>query len=658
MGPDFSGYVTKYGVRCTDGRMILAHAFKGNDGAKIPLVWQHQHADPANVLGHLVLAHREDGVWCDGFFNETPSGKQAKALVIHKDIDKLSIFANQIVQNGSNVTHGQIREGSLVLAGANPGAFIQNINVAHGDDVQVLDSEAVIFSGEAIVHAGSTTVSQPTRMVPGNGSMPAPSEPGDSTGDGPSVDDVFNSLTDVQKETVYALIGAAAEHSGIINPDTQKGDTSVTRNVFNNGGDGAAPAGITLSHDDMKGIFADAVKTGSLKEALNAYTVQHGIDNIDQLFPFERDVQDTPEFISRRMEWVQSVLGGVRKTPFARIRTRTADITMDDARARGYIKGTMKKEEFFPVARRVTTPQTVYKKQKLDRDDIVDITDFDVVTWLMTEMRVMLDEEIARAVLVGDGRAVDDPDKINETNIRPILTDDELYVTTLNIDLTDASSSPDEIVDAIVAGMQYYRGSGNPVLYTTLPYLSKLLLAKDTLGRRLYASKTELATAMGVRDIVPVEVMEGYAGVIGIIVNLTDYTIGADKQGQVTSFDFFDIDFNQYKYLTETRCSGALIKFKCALALREFSGAGGMLADPTPPTFVKSTGVVTIPTIPAHVSYVTVNDTTGVESSALTTGAQTAITAGSSVHIRAKAASTYSFTSNATDDWTFKRDSA
>lgn len=674
---DFSGYVTRYGVKCSDGRTIVAHAFKAQDGTQIPLVWQHQHNDPENILGHLVLQHRDDGVYAQGFFNDTQWGQQAKALVKHKDINALSIYANQLVQTGPNVTHGSIKEGSLVLAGANPGAFIDNINVMHGDTLAVVAEEAIIFTGDTeleLEHAApSTTVDPPKKVIKGKGPMPSPkadsstsdddsddSDDSDDTADDDdtTVEDVINSMTDAQKNAMYALVGAALQQSDTTTDPDKKGDVPVTRNVFDQSDDtkGKKP-GSTLSHADAQGIFAAAHKCGSLKEAVEEYALQHGIDDISVLFPYDQAVTATPDWISRRMEWVAAVLAGTRKTPFSRIRSWTADLTLDEARAKGYVKANMKKEQYFQVARRITTPQTIYKKQRLDRDDILDITDFDVVTWLQTEMRVMLDEELARAILVGDGREIDDADKVSPNNVRPILGDDELYVTNLNVDLSDSDSTADEIVDAVVNGMRYYRGSGNPVMYTTLPYMSKMLLAKDTLGRRLYATKVELAAALGVTDIIPCEVLEQTQNLIGIIVNLVDYTIGTDKGGEVNMFDFFDIDYNQFKYLMETRVSGAMTKYKGALTVTEFTGAGGMLADPTAPTFVSSTGVVTIPTT-SHVSYVIVDDTDGSEGSALSAGAQTAIDPAASVHIRALAASTYSFADDANEDWTFTRDAS
>jgi HK97 family phage prohead protease len=677
MVPDFTGYVTKYGVKCSDGRTILAHAFKHNDKAQIPLVWQHQHDDPSNVLGHLVLEHRDDGVYASAFFNESEKGQQAKTLVKHKDIKNLSIYANGLKQNGSSVTHGNIREASLVMSGANPGALIDNVNIMHGDSIVESDDEVIIYTDETIQHAGSTTVPGAKKVVmKDKGPMPKPSasDP-DPDGDGDNdlfdpadggldpntatVQQVVDTMTPEQKNVMYALVGAAMKQDGLGDGQDgsdidKKGDPSVTRNVFDQGDSDKKKPGSTLTHSDIGSIFQAAHKSGSLKAAVEEYALSHGIDDISTLFPYDQAVTDTPEWISRRMEWVAAVLAGTRKTPFSRIRSWTADLTLDEARAKGYVKTNLKKEQYFAVARRITTPQTIYKKQKLDRDDILDITDFDVVSWLQTEMRVMLDEELARAVLVGDGREVDDSDKISPTNVRPILGDDELYVTNLNVDLTDASSTADEIVDAIVNGLRYYRGSGNPVMYTTLPYMSRMLLAKDTLGRRLYATKVELAAAMGVADIIPCEALEASTGLIGIIVNLADYTVGADKGGEVSMFDFFDIDYNQFKYLMETRVSGAMTKYKGALTIQEFTGAGGMLPNPTAPSFVTSTGVATIPTT-SHVSYVVVNDTDGTVGSALTAGAQTAIPSGTSIHFRALAASTYSFVDDANQDWTFTR---
>jgi HK97 family phage prohead protease len=673
MAPDFTGYATKSGIRCSDGRVIAPGAFQHMDGQQVPLVWQHQTNSPTNVLGYALLHARADGVYAEGFFNDTPDGENAKKLVKHGDIKNLSIYANQLIEQAKNVTHGIIREVSLVLAGANPGAFIDNVNLAHADgSTGILADEAVLYNADdEIIHAGSTTVEPPKKVVMSKGAMPKAADTpaasdADAADDSTTVQDVIDTMTPVQQKVMYGLVGAAMKQSDPDDPNStithQEGDDAVTRNVFDQSNTATGERKKTLTHAQEVEILDSWKKDGgSLKAAVERWqgsnSLQHGIDDIDVLFPYDQAVTDTPEFIARRMDWVAGVLGGVRRTPFARIRSWTANLTLDEARAKGYVTGAMKKEEFIDMARRITTPTTIYKKQKLDRDDIADITSFDVVTWLQTEMRLMLDEEVARAILVGDGRDVDDEDKVNGSNVRPIVGDDELYVTTLQVDLNDTGSSADEIIDAVVTGMRYYRGSGNPTFFTTLPYLSKMLLAKDTLGRRLYQDTAALATAMGVANIVPVEAMEASSGVIGVIVNLTDYTVGADQLGQVSMFDFFDIDYNQFKYLMETRISGAMTKYKGALVIEEFTGAGGILAYPTAPTFVSSTGVVTIPTT-AHVTYVVVDDTDGTEGSALTAGAQTAIGAGTSVHIRAKAASTYSFIDNANNDWTFVADPA
>lgn len=670
MEPDFTGYVTKYGIKCTDGRTILAHAFKENDGARVPLVWQHQHDAPENILGHLQLKHLDDGVRVEGFFNDTPSGQQAKALVIHKDIAALSIYANQLVQKGQNVIHGNIREGSLVLAGANPGAFIDNVNLQHADgSITQVEDEAVIFSGEppeVVVHASGTiskTVSPPKKTVPSNGTMPAAPDNDNDADDLPpdaTVQQVFDSFTPQQKELLFSLVGASAQQGAVqsnpTSPDKDGGQ--VSRNVFDQTGNdnGQKASGNTLSHSDIQGIFATAHKVGSLKAAVEEYALAHGIDDISTLFPYDQAVTDTPDFIARRMEWVQNVLAGTRKTPFSRIRSWTADITFQEARAKGYVKGNLKKEEFIRIARRITTPQTVYKKQKLDRDDILDITEFNVVTWLQTEMRLMLDEELARAILIGDGRDADDPDKIDSSNVRPIYGDDAMYVTPISVDDGDINTSADAIVDAVVNGMRFYRGSGNPTFYTTRIWLAKLLLIKDTLRHRIYPTLDELKAAMGVSDIVACEALEDEPDLIGIVVNLSDYTTGTDKGGEVNMFDFFDIDYNQFKYLMETRMSGAMTKYRGALSLTRFTGAGGLLPDPAVPTFDNVTGVGTIPDATGlHYTYKTVADD-GTLSSALSAGAQTAITAGSYVTYRAVPDATYEFSTD-NFEWTFRRDS-
>ena len=638
--PDFSGYATKSGLKCTDGRTIMSGAFKHQDNVTVPLVWQHTHSSPENILGHGVLENRDDGVYVYGFFNETTPADQARALVEHGDIVSLSIYANQLVEQSKNVVHGFIREVSLVLSGANPGAFIDNVTLQHSDDeYEMLDDEAVIYTGLELLH-----------------------EEGEGSDD-LTIQDIYDDFTEDQKNVVHYLIGTAlesgsAEHSGMggstFEQTNEQDEPNMNRNVFDSQ-DSAPRRGSTLSHDALRGIVEDAQRSGSLRDAFESYALAHGIDNIDILFPEAKNVTNTPEFDKRRTEWVSSVLGGTKKSPFTRIKSIVADITHDEARARGYIKGNLKKEEFFGLTKRVTSPTTIYKKQKLDRDDIIDITDFDVVMWLKQEMRGMLDEEIARAILVGDGRDVADEDKIRDplgntegAGIRSIVSDHDLYAATLNVNLDDASSSPNEIVEAIVRGMRLYKGTGSPTFFTTLPTMTTLLLAKDTTGRRLYSTASELASAMGVANIVPVEILEGHTELVGIIVNLADYTVGTDKGGDINFFDDFDIDYNQYKYLIETRMSGALTKIRSALVVKKVAGAN-VLAAPVEPTFDDSDGDLVIPT------------TTGVvykraDTNAVVTSASTiTVAANSKLKIYAVPDTNYYFANNVEDEWTFSR---
>lgn len=657
MEADFSGYATKNGLKCSDGRTILAHAFKEQHGVKVPLVWQHMHNEPANVLGHALLENREDGVYAYGFFNDSESANVAKGLVSHGDVSALSIYANQLVQKGANVLHGSIKEVSLVLSGANPGAFIDNVNIAHGDGYEEVEDEAIIYTGLALEHQDMSNQEGDSMAV-------------DTASSDKTVKDVFDEFTEEQKNVVYYMIGEAlaAETGGSmaqsdIESDEETEDESddldanqdhiqhnkegntMTRNVFEQNGSTEEKA--TLSHSQLQSIVADAQKSGSFKEAFLAHAVTYGIENIDILFPDAKNVSNTPDWVKRRTEWVSSVIGGTRKSPFSRIKSMSADITADEARAKGYIKGNLKKEEFFAISRRVTTPTTIYKKQKLDRDDIIDITDLDVVAWLKSEMRLMLDEEIARAILIGDGREVDDEDKINESNIRPIAWDDEFYAHPVTI---DANLSGDAIVEAILRSRSAYKGTGTPTFYTTESILTDLILVKDKMGRRLYSTEAELASALRVSSIVAVEVMETVPDLIGIIVNLADYTVGADQGGNLSMFDDFDIDYNQYKYLIEGRMSGTLTKPKSALVVKR--DAGSVSVTPTVPGFVKSTGVVTIPSVTGVIYK---NGDTG---ATLTAGAQTAIAAGESVEIVAVADAGYAFPHNTDADWVFTRNAA
>ena len=565
---DFSGWATRNNLKCSDGRTIRKDAFKDNNGQKVPLVWNHQHNEPFNILGHALLENREEGVYAYCTFNDTEAGQNAKQLVEHGDVSALSIYANQLKQHGGDVIHGSIREVSLVLAGANPGAFIDSI-ICHGEESE---EEAIIYTGEdiSLSHADNEEMKEEKPMED--------TKKVENKTDNKTVKDVFDTLTEEQKTVVYALIGQALESAGATdeNDENDEEDNNMKHNVFDQD---EMMQGNALSHSDMEEIFSDAKRTGSLKEAFLAHNATYGIDQIDTLFPEPKTMNTPPEFIKRDTNWVAGVINGVHHTPFSRIKSMFANITEDEARAKGYIKGKLKKEEVFTLLKRTTTPTTIYKKQKLDRDDIIDITDFDVVAWIKSEMRMMLDEEIARAILVGDGRLTSDDDHINEANIRPIWKDDDLY--TIKTKITVGASATDDdkakaVIKAAVKSRKNYKGSGNPVLYTTEDFLTNCLLLEDTQGYRLYKSEQDVATAMRVSRIVTVPVMENLTRtdseskertLVGIIVNLNDYNVGADKGGAVNMFDDFDIDYNQQKYLMETRCSGALIKPYSAIAL-------------------------------------------------------------------------------------------
>ena len=583
---DFSGWATRNDLKCSDGRIIRKDAFKGNNGQKVPLVWNHQHTDPNEVLGHAILENRDEGVYAYCKFNETESGQTAKLLVQHGDVNALSIYANQLKQQGPNVMHGNIRELSLVLAGANPGAFIESV-IKHGEES---DEEAIIFTGEnvSLAHAGCGESTESTEQSaeeelkhadkadekkedPKMADEAKKTEGGEKT-----VADVFNELTEEQKTVVYAMIGQALEDAGNGNDDSEGGNEEMKHNVFDTDTENQENV---LSHDAMQTIIGDAKRFGSLKESFLAHADDYGITNIDYLFPEAKSLNTPPEFIKREMGWVQKVMSGVHHTPFSRIKSMFADITEDEARAKGYIKGKLKKEEVFSLLKRTTTPTTIYKKQKLDRDDVIDITDFDVVAWLKSEMRMMLDEEIARAILVGDGRLASSDDKINESNIRPIWKDEDLYNIKSTIEV-DAAATPDQkakaFIRACIKSRKNYKGSGTPTLYTTEDVLTDCLLLEDLNGRIIYDTEEKLRTALRVSAIVTVPVMEGLKrnddegnnlDLMGIIVNLADYNVGADKGGAINMFDDFDIDYNQQKYLIETRCSGALIKPFSAITL-------------------------------------------------------------------------------------------
>jgi HK97 family phage prohead protease len=572
---DFCGWATKNDLQCADGRIIRRDAFKHNDGEKVPLVWNHDHTDPYRIVGNVLLKNRPEGVYAYGKFNDTDLGKTAKLYVEHGDITHLSIYANQLQQQGPNVLHGAIREVSLVLAGANPGAYIESV-IKHDEEST---EEAIIYTGEDITlfHAEDESLEEDETLSHSDGKKENKMadeekkvEDNSASENEETVADVFNTLSEKQKNVVYAMIGQALEDAESEN--NEKGDDDMKHNVFDQETETQEN---TLSHDAMNTIITDAKRYGSLKESFLAHAQEYGIENIDYLFPEAKTLNNPPEFIKRETGWVSTVMNAVHHTPFSRIKSMFADITEDDARAKGYIKGNLKKEEVFSLLKRTTTPTTIYKKQKLDRDDVIDITDFDVVAWLKSEMRMMLDEEIARAILIGDGRLASSDDKINEQNIRPVIKDEELYTIRTLVNVAHGATDDDKAkatIKAAVKARKNYKGSGTPTLYTTEDFLTNALLLEDTQGHRLYKNESDVAAAMRVSNIVTVPVMEGVKGpngkdLIGIIVNLKDYNVGADKGGAINMFDDFDIDYNQQKYLIETRCSGALIKPYSAIVL-------------------------------------------------------------------------------------------
>lgn len=613
---DFQGWASKNNLLCTDGRVIRENAFAHQNGAVVPLIWNHRHDTPSAVIGKATLVNKPDGVYCYGLFNNTKFGNMCKELVTHGDVTSLSILANQLKQKGHDVMHGMIREVSLVLAGANPQAFIEDMDLAHGEDAEY---EARIYPQEPIICHGDEDFEEqePENMPaeenpegnPTNESKPE-SEPTPANQNGEenpvennndqlqhadnnrTVADVIDSMNEEQQKVLYALLGQALTEN--------KEDNTMAHNAF----EGGANAPAQLTRDDFALLAKEAKACSSLKEAVLAHMddmeglsdalahADYGIENIEYLFPDDRNVTRQPQFIQRDMSWVSGVMQGVHHVPFSRIKSIFADITADEARAKGYLKGKLKKEEVFTLLKRSTTPQTIYKKQKLDRDDIIDIVDFDVVAWLKSEMRMMLNEEIARAILVSDGRSTASDDKIKEDNIRPIWTDADLYTIKVGIDsvtYNDDDKLAKEFIRQCIKSRKDYKGSGNPALYTTEEMLTNMLLLEDGIGHRLYKTEEELRTALRVSKIVTVPVMEGLTrevthetdskayihSLMGIIVNLTDYTVGADKGGAVAMFDDFDIDYNQQKYLMETRCSGALTKPYSAITIESYAVKAG-----------------------------------------------------------------------------------
>lgn len=586
---DFSGWATKNDLLCSDGRTIRRDAFKDNDGKVVPLIWNHDHTDPSNVLGHALLKNVADGIYAYGSFNSNPKARDAATLLAHGDIKALSIWANKLQQRGGDVLHGDIKEVSLVLAGANPAAIIDSVMV-HGEES---DEEAIIYTGESICHSSGELKDEAEETEETVEHADDKADEPEKSDDDETVADVFETLSEKQKDVVYALIAEAiSENKGEENEDNKEEDSVMKHNVFEQQ-NGEQQENV-LCHADVKAAFDDAKRYGSLKDSFVAHGLKevtymahadgdYGIKNIDYLFPEARNVNNTIDFIKREDSWVRDVMSRVHRSPFSRIKSVHANITEDEARAKGYIKGNMKKEEVFTLLKRSTTPTTVYKKQKLDRDDVLDITDLDTVALVKGEMRGMLDEEIARAALVGDGRSASDDDKINEVNIRPIWTDADLY--SIKVPITVAAGDDDNkkatnFIRAAIKSRKNFRGSGKPVLYTTEDMLSDMLLLTDTTGRDIYDTEEKLCKKLRVSEIITVPVMEGLTRTVdtktrtlaGIIVNLQDYNIGADKGGSVNMFEDFDIDYNQMKYLIETRCSGALTKPYSAMVL-EFEAA-------------------------------------------------------------------------------------
>ena len=588
---DFCGWATRNNLKCSDGKTILKDAFKHCDGKKVPLVWNHQHGEVDNVLGHAVLENREDGVYAYGYFNDTKNAKHARIMVEHGDIDAMSIYANSLKYQGvGNVSHGTIREVSLVFAGANPGAYIESV-IKHSDDT---DEEIVIYTGEDLV---ITHADEPEKQEDNKEEKSEMADNSEKT-----LKEIIDTMSEEQKNAMYAIVAQALEHSADVDDEEENeeseeskgGDDTMKHNAFDREGQQNENV---IQHSDMMKVIADAKRYGSMKESAIQHgmedisyiahstateyspkTATYGIDGIDWLFPDARNLNTTPTFIQRDMGWVNKVMSGTHHTPFSRIKSMFADITEDQARAKGYIKGKLKKEEVFTLLKRTTTPTTIYKKQKLDRDDVLDITDFDVVAWIKSEMRMMLEEELARAILVGDGRLSSDDDKINEMNIRPIWKDEDLFTIKTLVTVAENATEGDKakaFIKAAIKSRKNYKGSGEPTLYASEDIITECLLLEDNNGRIIYDSIAKLATVLRVKEIVSVPVMENLSrdvdgsthNLMGLIVNLKDYNVGADKGGAVNMFDDFNIDYNAMLYLIETRCSGALTKPFSAIAL-------------------------------------------------------------------------------------------
>ena len=608
---DFSGYATRAGVKCADGRIIEPQAFMHNDGDTVPLVWQHGHNSPSNILGHAVLELKDDGVYAYGFFNDSEKAMDAKESVRHGDIRRMSIYANNLRETDHLVHSGVIREVSLVIAGANPGATIDNVTIQHGNDfIEVVEDKAIIHSGENI-----TPTDEGDNMPEGQ------NETGDKT-----LQDILDDMTEEQREAVDYLVGAAIEstqgenvddddddeddvdtsaaHSALTHAD--KDPSSMSHNLFEQSDNSPKQTiGDILSPDQISGILHDAMEGGSLKHALEQFALQHSVNNIEGLFP-QHKLDGGVQVYDRQNEWVTKVLNGVRKIPMTRIRTVIADMTPEEARAKGYVKGKAKIEQVFGWLKRETDATTVYKKQSIDRDDLLDITDFDIVAFFWTEMRGKLLEALAEAILIGDGRSAMDPDKINEERIRPIASDIDFYAPKVTL---PSNADPRDIVKAIIRSRKDYRGSGNPTLFTTTDFITDLLLIEDRNQRRVYETVDALKSALRVSDVVEVEYFNQDPSVVGILVNLSDYTVGTNKGGEITRFDDFDIDFNKYKYLIETRISGSLTKPMSAIVIKREQGT---VATPQSPSFNSDSNVIQIPTTSGVIYSIKGESVTGV----------------------------------------------
>lgn len=593
MKPDFSGYATRANVRCSDGRTIQKDAFVHNDGEKVPLVWQHSHDTPENMLGHAVLENREDGVYAYGYFNDSPRALSAKESVRHGDITKLSIYANKLVERNQVVHAGHIREVSLVLAGANPGAIIENVQLRHSDgDVEILSDSAVIQSDAFIMHS--------------DGDADDNSSDSDNSDDDRTLEDVLDSMTDEQRSATLFLIEQAENKNGASSSDSDDGEmaqslqdinplihkelSDMTRNLFEQFANNGAPAdeNISLSHDDMGAIFADAKRKGSFKHALNDYALEHGISNVEMLFP-DFKTPDGIQKYDRNVEWVEKVLSGIRRIPMTRVRTLVADMTTEEARAKGYITGNLKKEQVIALLKRTTEPTTIYKKQAIDRDDLLDVTDFDIVSFFHVEMRAKVKELLAEVILVGDGRSAADEDHVPTDKIRPIAYDNDFYSVKETL---PSNVRPEDVIKQIIRSRSKYRGTGTPTMFTSIGFATDLLLVEDGIGNRKYKNMSELADTLRVKEIVEVEHFENHPTIHAILVNLNDYSLGTDKGGELTTFEDFDIDYNKHKWLIETRVSGALNKPRSAIVIAREEGEEVI---PNSPSFNSETNTILIP---------------------------------------------------------------